>query len=105
MALIPLKDSAVLTSPAGVDEWGYPIPGVPTPYKCRIDEGTKLTRDQNGEEVVSNTQILFDKVVAVSYEYDVTWTDAAGVERTKKPIRIGTIKDIASKVLFTEVEV
>lgn len=106
MALIPLKDTVTITpANGGLDDWGNPIPGTPVTYKCRIDEETRLTRNQNGQEVVSNTQILLDKAVAVSYDDDVTWTDSAGVTRTRKPIRIGTIKDIASKVLFTEVEV
>jgi hypothetical protein len=103
MALIPLKDSISVTKPSGTDDWGQPIPGVSNTYDCRIDEGTKLVRNQNGAEVVVNTHIMIGGGVAVSYDDDVTWTDSTGVERTKNPVSIGTIKDIASKVLFTEV--
>lgn len=111
MALIPLKDTATIVrvelNPDGtpkLDDWGQPIPGTPTEYRCRIDEGTRLTRDQNGREVVTNTQIIYEKIVAVGYDDDIKWTDAGGVERTAKPIRIGYVKDFGGKVLFTEVE-
>lgn len=104
MAIIPLKDSATITRYSTLDDWGQPTTGTPTTYKCRIDEGTRLTRDQNGQEVVSNTRILFDKNVAVDYDDDLTWVDSAGVTRTHKPIRISTKKSLASKVLLTEVE-
>lgn len=105
MALIPLKDSATITKVNGADPWDGASNGASVTHKCRIDEGTKLVRNQNGEEVVSNTQILFDRIVAVAYSDDVSWTDASGVLRKRKPTAIGVIKDIASKPLFTEVYV
>lgn len=104
MALIPLKDSITVTPITVSDGWGTETQATSVTYKCRIDEGTKLVRDQQGAEVVSNTQILLDKKVAVSYNDDITWKDAVtGETRTEKPIEISAIKDFSSKVLFTKV--
>lgn len=105
MALIPLKDTVIITEAGVIDAWGNVTPGASIEYKCRINEGTRLVRDQNGQEVVSNTEIMLEGAKAVNYDNDVTWTDASGVQRTRKPIAISTIKDIASKVLFTVVSV
>jgi hypothetical protein len=104
MALIPLKDSIIVITGGALDEWGVSAVGVSTTYKCRIDEGTRLTRNQNGDEVVTTTQVLINGGVAVDYDDEFTWTDSSGVQRTRKPIRISAIKDFSSRVLFTEVE-
>lgn len=104
MAFIPLKDQVTHTTAGGHDEWGYPQPGTSTVKRCRIDEGTELIRNQQGEEVVSNTHIILDRAQAVSYDDQFTWTDAGGVTRTASPIRIRYIKDL-TKVLFTVVDV
>jgi hypothetical protein len=79
-------------------------PTVSFTYKCRINESTKIVRNQQGAEVVSTTQILIDGAVLIGYDDTVIFMDANGIERTAKPIRIGIIKDISSKPLFTEVE-
>lgn len=104
MAIIPLKDEVTLTPPGAVDAWGNATGGTPVTHDARIDEKSKLVRNQNGDEVVSNTQILIDKIVAVDYDYDVTYTDATGNTVTKKPIAISRIKDL-TKVIFTRVDV
>lgn len=104
MSLIPLKDTVIITKSGGINEYGESLPSVSNEYSCRINEGTKLTRNQKGAEVVTNTQILLGGAVAVSYDDDVTWTDATGVTLTRKPIAIRIIKDISSKPLFTEVQ-
>lgn len=103
MAMIPMKDTVTITQAGTLDEWGQPTAGEAVTYKCRIDEGTRLTRDQNGKEVVANTRILLNGSVGVGYDDDVTFTDFSGVERTARPIRINAKKGV-TKVLFTEVE-
>jgi hypothetical protein len=129
MALIPLKEIVKITKETlttngtiQLDDWGQPITnidsldsdvslqshsainGEPLEYKCRIDELTNITKNQFGQEVVSNTRILIEGVADIDYGDKVTYTDANGVERTYKPIKISIIKDISSKPLFTEVE-
>lgn len=110
MALIPLKDSisvkGVLTDSTGeklIDAWGNPTYKEPINYKCRIDENSKLVVNQQGHEVVSNIQILIGGAVAITYDDEITFTSATGQLITKKPVSVGTIKGISSKVLFTEV--
>lgn len=104
MAIIPLKDTVTITKAGALDDWGQPTAGTSASYACRINESTKLTRNQQGAEVVSTTQILIGGAVAIGYDDTVSLTDASGVQRTDKPIRIAVIKDISSKPLFTEVE-
>lgn len=110
MALIPLKDTVniirVATDSSGeplIDAWGNPTYADPVSYRCRIEESTRMVRNQQGNEVVSNTRILLDKVVAVSYSDDISYTDATGQVVTLKPVKVSRIKDFSSKVIFTEV--
>jgi hypothetical protein len=103
-SLIPLKDEVVIAKVTGLDDYGQPIFGVSTTYKCRIDEGTKLTRNQQGSEVISAAQILLSGGVAVGYNDVLIFVDAGGEQRAANPIRISTVKDISSKPLFTKVE-
>jgi hypothetical protein len=102
--MIPLKDRVTIEKPGGEDEWGYPTPGTTVALRCRITEGTDITRNQNGEEVVTNTRVLLKGAQAVGYNDKFTWTDAAGVTRSAYPIRISFIKGPTSRVLFTKVE-
>jgi hypothetical protein len=101
--MIPLKDRITIEKPGGEDEWGYPTPGATVTRRCRIDEGTKITRNVRGEEVTTTTQVLLKGAEPVGYDDKLTWTDAAGVVRSRYPIRISYIKDL-TKVLFTRVE-
>jgi hypothetical protein len=99
-----LKDEVVIAKVTGLDDYGQPIFGQSTTYKCRIDEGTKLTRNQQGSEVISAAQILLSGGVAVGYNNVFIFVDAGGEQRAANPIRISTVKDISSKPLFTKVE-
>lgn len=103
-SLIPLKDEVVIAKVTGLDDYGQPIFGESTIYKCRIDEGTKLTRNQQGSEVISTTQVLISGGVAVGYNDVLIFTDFGGEQRAAHPLRVSAIKDISSKVLFTKVE-
>ncbi|MFD2382877.1 hypothetical protein ACFSWD_17595 [Paenibacillus xanthanilyticus] len=100
-----MKDTVTVTKAGGGDPWDGGSGGAPVTYKCRIDEGARLVRNQNGEEVVSSTQIRFDKLVAVAYDDEITFTDYAGKTHTKRPISVRIVKNIASKPLLTEVYV
>lgn len=110
MALIPLKDLVEIknvkldaNNEPLIDAWGNPTYDSPVVYKSRIDEKSKLVRNQQGYEVISNTQILIDGVVEVSYESEITYVDATGKTVSKKPLAISRIKDL-SKVIFTRID-
>lgn len=105
MSLIPLKDRVTITEPGSTDAWGVITPGASTEYSARIDERTKVVKDQNGAEVVSNTQIMINGKVSLDYDYTVTYTDMTGTTVAKNPLRIELIKNISSKPLFTVVNV
>lgn len=105
MALIPMKDTVIITLPGDTDAWGNVTPGESKTYKCRIDERTKVVKDQHGREVVSNTQIMIDKQAEINYDYTVSYVDLTGKNVEKTPISIEVIKDISSKPLFTVVNV
>lgn len=115
MALIPLKQTVTVTpASGGFDEWGEPVQGAPYTLKARIQEGVKLTRRQssangvNGvtaEEVVSTAQIYLDKLVNISLDDTITYTDENGVTRVYKPISIEVKRGLNGKALFTVVNV
>jgi len=104
MALIPLKDTSTINSfNASSDGWDDIPPDSTNTLKCRINESSKLVKNQLGDEVISNVQILYEGAIKINYTDKITSTDSNGIEQTMKPTAIERIKDIASKVLFTEV--
>jgi hypothetical protein len=105
VAIIPLKQTVTITKPGGLDEWGNTVPGPSIVYKCRIDEGSALVKNQNGEEVVSSARILIEKLADVDYGDDVTYSNELGKTFTEKPIRISVLRGPDGKPWFTEVRV
>ncbi|OYD08543.1 hypothetical protein [Paludifilum halophilum] len=105
MAVIPLKQKVTVTKPGELDEWGEITPGESFEHKCRIDEGSDLVRDENGQEVVSSARILIEGLVDVGYDDDVSYTNEIGQTYKEKPIRIRVLRGPSGKPWFTEVRV
>lgn len=106
MAIIPLKQSAIITPVSSVDpDYGNEIPGVPYTLKCRFSEGVKLVRNQHGNEVVSVGTFLFDKLATVTVSDTLTYTNELNAESSYSPLTISVKRDIAGKPLLTEVHV
>lgn len=71
---------------------------------CRIDEGTKIVTDRQGEEVVTSTQIIFPAFVTVAYHDQVEWTSSAGVKLTKHPTAVQQPRDTIGRPRMTVVD-
>lgn len=106
MAIIPLKQSTIITPVSSVDpDYGNEIPGVPYTLKCRFSEGVKLVRNQHGSEVVSVGKFLFDKLAPITISDTLTYTNELSIETTYGPLTISVKRDIAGKPVLTEVYV
>ncbi|MNW53209.1 hypothetical protein D3C74_307620 [compost metagenome] len=106
MPRIPLKQTVVYTPPGGIDpDWNTPIPGDPVAVKCRFQEGVKLVRNAQGDEVVSVGTFYFDRLHAIDLAGKLTYTDELGRESTYTPIAISVKRDISGRPLLTVVDV
>ncbi|MCD9024318.1 hypothetical protein [Cohnella silvisoli] len=105
MAIIPLKQSVLITRP-GIDTgWGHATPGAETTLKARVTEETRIVKNQFGKEVVSSMSVIFDKLPQISYEDTLTFTNEIGVTISRKPLSIEPRRGIGGKPLLTEVYV
>lgn len=55
---IYMTDTATVTKASGVDQWGTPLNPVSSPMTCRFEWGTRLIRNEKGEQVVSRARVL-----------------------------------------------
>lgn len=74
------------------------------PYRCRISYESRLVKDQNGNEVVSNVHIRFPGAVEIDYADEVIWKDLTGVERRGQPIHFKIPRDTNYRPLMTVVD-
>lgn len=107
MAIIPLKQTVKIYKKSGLDEWGNPISLPPVTLRCRIDEGSYATNDQQaaqqGRVVVATARVLLDKLVDVSYDDELEYVDELGRTIRRKPLKINVKRDLGGKPLLTEV--
>lgn len=113
MPIIPLKQTVTITRVEDRDEWGEPAGESQTfTLRCRIDEGTKLTRSTflsggqtavSAGEVLEATSILLDKYADIRYSDSLTYVDGGGREITGQPIKVTMIRGINGKPVLTEV--
>ena len=106
MPLIPLKQTVIHTPMSGVDpDWGTPIPGAPVAVKCRFQEGVKLVRNAQGDEVASVGTFLFDRLYSVDLADSFAYTDENNRTTTYTPIAISVKRALNGKPILTEVSV
>ncbi|AIQ13632.1 hypothetical protein [Paenibacillus durus] len=106
MAIIPLPQTAVISPLTGYDpDYNEPTYGDDYELRCRFQEGTKLVRDRNGEEVVSVGEFLFDGLATVTINDKLTYTNELGAATTYTPIAISVKRAINGKPILTEVNV
>lgn len=104
MALIPLKQTITIT-PAGSDDPWDPQPGTPYTASCRVQEGVKLVRNANGQDVVSSAQIYLDKLAEITLSDRIAYEDESGVQRTYIPISLEVKRSLGGKPLLTVIYV
>lgn len=103
MAIIPLKQTIKVERIGVVDEWGQGGTTTTATLKARIDESSKLVRNQSGVEVMGKAQILLANLADITYDDYISYADELGRTVRQKPISIAVIRNIAGKPLLTEV--
>lgn len=111
MSLIPLKQTITITpATSEMDRFNRPVMGTPFSLKCRIEEKTKLvkTRSQGyveNSEAVSTAQIYLNRLVKISPDDVLTYTDELGETRTYRPLSTEIKRGLNGKAIFTVVNV
>ena len=103
--MIPVTDTITVTKATKLDEWGQTVPGRKATVKCRIDQTSKLVRNQDGKEVVAIAEILMLGLVQVSYSDTIEWVDEARNKYTWSPLIVAVIRDLNGKPVLTKVVV
>ena len=110
MAIVPLKQTVTIKrgTEGEYDEWGYEIPEQTFTLKCRIDEGSALTKymsggTSSGGTVTSNARFLFDKLADIRYTDEMTYVNELGITTSRKPKEINVKRNVAGKPTLTEV--
>lgn len=80
-------------NPANMDPYGKRLTLTEVEIRCRIDETSKVVKDQQGEEVISSTQFYFPGSINVAYWDELQWTDAGGATVSKTPIAVELFRD------------
>ncbi|WP_078390720.1 hypothetical protein [Shouchella patagoniensis] len=108
MAVVPLKQTAVITKPGGVNEWGNQTPSESYPLKCRYDEGSRIIASRSGgvvtnETAISVAKVLFDKLQDIGYNDDISLINELGITMTRKPKEINIKRNHVGRPILTEV--
>lgn len=106
MPFIALKQTVIYEKLIGTDpDYGDPIYAPPVSLRCRFQEGTKLVRNQRGDEVVSVGTFFFDRLAGVYPGDLLTYTDE--MQRTVKyTVLARSVKRMyGGKPVLTEVSV
>ncbi|AZS17394.1 hypothetical protein [Paenibacillus lutimineralis] len=103
--MLSFDDKVQITRQDGSrDPWSTPEEGKSNAYDCRIEYGSRLIRNQFGQEVISNEHIYFPGYVNVGYADELSWIDLSVKERTSKPASIEVIKDLDNIPRMTVVD-
>lgn len=105
MAIIPLKQTVIVTKPGTSDGWGGAVPGAKVMYKARVTDETKIVKNRLGEEAVSSMTIIFDKLPDIRYDDVITYTNELGDTIERTPLAIEPKRMLNGKPIITEVYV
>lgn len=108
MALIPLKQIITVTRFGDdLDIFGNPVIEETFDVKCRVDEGSFLTNNEEsfvtGKTLVSEAKIIIDKLANIKYSDDIAYTNELNETIVRKPKEIRVKRGISGKPLLTEV--
>jgi hypothetical protein len=108
MPLIPMRQMITVKRGGAVDEWGNQAPGTTFELKCRIDEGSTLSKVRSqgvnkGEDVVADAKILLDKLADIRYSDMISFTNELGETIERRPKEINVKRGVSGKPMLTEV--
>lgn len=105
MAIVPLKQTVIVTKAGVSDGWGGTTPGGEVTHKARVSEQTEIVKNRLGEEVVSSMKIIFDKLPDIRYDDVITYTNELDVTIERNPLSIEPKRMFNGKPILTEVHV
>lgn len=98
-------DRVTIVKNKGSDPWaGGSEAADPKEYRCRIDYSSRLVKDQNGQDVVSNVHIRLPGAVAIEYTDELVWKDLNGTEQKSNPIHYKVARDLEYRARMTVVD-
>jgi hypothetical protein len=111
MAILPMKQTVSVKRGGVLDDWGNAQESVAFELKCRIEEGSILTRHMSGtgsgtsstETVVATARILFDKLADIRETDTIVFTNELGITIERNPKEINVKRGANGKPLITEV--
>jgi hypothetical protein len=116
MAVLPMKQTVTIIRSGDqtddwLDDWGNPQESESFELKCRIEEGSILTRQMSGtgsgtssvETIVANARILFDKLADIRQTDTIVFTNELGITIEKNPKEINVKRGASGKPILTEV--
>jgi hypothetical protein len=108
MPIIPMKQVITVTRGGDLDDWGNPTASIASELKCRIDEGSTLSKVRSegvskGEETVADARIMLDKLADIRYTDTISFTNELGETITRQPKEINVKRGVSGKPIMTEV--
>ncbi len=103
--MIPTNKTITVTKKAYLDNWGKPVAGESVSYNCLLTFRTEKTIDNDGNEVVSTVNLMFNGFVNIDYGDVISWTEENGELIKVKPLNISFKRDLGGKTLITKVVV
>ncbi|WP_339194582.1 hypothetical protein MKX40_10620 [Paenibacillus sp. FSL R5-0517] len=90
--------------PDGSDPWAGGSSGdQPEAFRARVTFATQRVIGENGQEVTSSVHIRMPGIVSVGYGDEVTFTEPAGTEKTKKIISYKVPRNLEGQFMMTVV--
>lgn len=108
MPLIPMTQTITVMRGGALDDWGNPTEGTSFDLKCRIDEGSTLSKVRSqgvnkGDEVIADAKIMLDKLADIKYTDTIRFTNELGETIERQPKEINVKRNIGNKPIMTEV--
>ena len=75
--LLLMPDKVTIELPLDKDMYSKPIYSPPVEYQCRIEQTTRLVRDQDGHEKVSNATVYLSSAERIPVNARITYPDGA----------------------------
>lgn len=101
--MIPTNHKIEILKAGELDIWGEPTIGETIMIDGNLRSESKIVKNNNGEEVVSNYTILFVGFVDVKLTDKIRFTEPNNQVIEMPPIQIKFMRDLDGSVAFTKV--
>jgi hypothetical protein len=108
MPLIPMTQIITVMRGGALDDWGNPMTGIAFDLKCRIDEGSTMSKVRSqgvnkGDEVIADAKILLDKLADIKYTDTIRFTNELGETIERQPKEINVKRSLGGQPMLTEI--